>query len=246
MPPPTPKTSKAPVNKLLAALPDADYKKVEPHLEECKLERDQILWEMDEVREHVYFPIDSMICLLYETENGISVEVGMTGRQGMVGVVTFIGDAKMAKRAVVQNAGRACRISGKEIERLLKESEALKDICLSYTQALLAQISQNAICNRLHSVDKQVSRYFLSTYDCLGTRQFTVTHMQIANTLGVRRETVSVAARELQDQGLIEYSRGNLKILDRPGLMAVTCECYDAVREQYKRILKDYISEHDD
>lgn len=246
MPPPTPKTAKAPVNKLLAALPDADYKKIEPHLEDCKLERDQILWEMDEVRKYAYFPIDSMICMLYESENGVSVEVGMTGRQGMVGVVTFIGDAQMAKRAIVQNAGRACRIDGEVLEKLIKESEAIEDICMSYTQALLAQISQNAICNRLHSVDKQVSKYLLSTYDCLGTRQFAVTHMQIANSLGVRRETVSVAAGELQDQGLIKYSRGRLKILDRPGLMATTCECYEAVREQYKRILKDYISDHDD
>lgn len=243
---PSPNDSEVLGNKLLAALPEAEREKVRPHLQTCKLERDQVLWEMDEIREYVYFPIDSMICLLHEAESGVSVEVGMTGRQGMIGVVTFIGDAKMAKRAVVQNAGTAYRITAKEAEKLIEKSEPFRDICMSYTQALLAQISQNVICNRLHSVDKQVSKYLLACYDCLGTREFAVTHAQIANTLGVRRETVSVAAHDLQDQGLIEYSRGKLKILDRPALIAATCECYEAVRDQYKRILKDYISEHDD
>lgn len=245
MPPVTKNREETPGNKLLAALPSADFKALEKHLEICTLEKGDVLWEMDELREHVYFPIDCIICLLHESENGVSVEVGMTGRQGMVGVVTFIGDGIMAKRAVVQNAGRAYRVAAEVVEKRIADSVAFHDVCMSYTQVLLAELSQNAICNRLHSVDQQVSRYLLRSYESLGTHKFSVTHQQMADSLGVRRESISVAAQGLRDQGLIEYARGEVKLLDRAGLTAVTCECYEAVHDQYKRILKDYVSEHE-
>lgn len=246
MPPVPRKLHESPGNKLLAALPASDFKALEKHLEVCRLEKGDVLWEIDELREHVYFPIDCIICLFHESEAGMSVEVGMTGRQGMVGVVTFIGDGIMAKRAVVQNAGRAYRVAAEVVEKRIADSDAFRDVCMSYTQVLLAELSQNAICNRLHSVEQQVSRYLLRSYESLGTHKFSITHQQMADALGVRRESISVAARGLQDRGLIEYARGNVKLLDRAGLIATTCECYEAVRDQYKRILKDYVSEHED
>ena len=240
------KTERKTENSLLAALPQAELDRIGPSLELVDLEMDEVLWEMDEEREFVYFPTSAMICLLYETEGGVSIEVGMTGRQGMIGVVTFIGDARMAKRAVVQRAGQAYRMAAKDVEKHFQKSSDFQDICMCYTQTLIAQISQSAICNRLHSVEQQMCRYLLVSYDNLRTGTFKMTHEQISRVLGVRRETVSLAAAQLQERGLIEYSRGRIKILDRTGMIATTCECYDAVKDQYKRILGKYISDHDD
>lgn len=233
-------------NNLLAALPRKEFEKIAPSLELVELEMDEVLWEADEEREFVYFPTTAMICLLYETEDGDSIEVGMTGRQGMVGVVTFIGDGRMAKRAVVQREGKAYRMMATDVEKHFQKSPDFQDICMCYTQTLIAQISQSAICNRLHSVEQQMCRYLLVSYDNLRTTSFKMTHDQISKVLGVRRETVSLAAAQLQERGLIEYSRGKMKILDRQGMIATTCECYEAVKDQYKRILGKYISQHDD
>jgi len=240
------KTEPEIANSLLAALPRKEFKRIGQSLELVDLEMDEVLWEMDEEREFVYFPTTAMICLFYETEDGTSIEVGMAGRQGMIGVVTFIGDARMAKRAVVQRAGQAYRMKAKDVERHFRSSPDFQDICMCYTQTLIAQISQSAICNRLHSVEQQICRYLLVSYDNLRTKSFKMTHEQVSRVLGVRRETVSLCAAQLQERGLIEYSRGNVTIVDRKGMMATTCECYEAVREQYKRILGKYISQHDD
>lgn len=231
-------------NKLLAALPEVEFKKIRPLLEEVDLELDEVLWEMDEKRRFVYFPTTAMICLLYDADEGVSIEVGMTGRQGMVGVVTFIGDARMAKRAVVQREGKAFRMKADDVEEEFASCPDFQDICMSYTQTLIAQISQNAICNRLHTVEQQLCRYLLVNYDNLQTKTFSMTHEQISNVFGVRRESVSLAAAGLKDLGLIEYSRGTLTILDRPGLLKAACECYEVVREQYDRILSKYIKIH--
>ena len=232
-------------NKLLAALPAAEFKKIRPLLKEVDLELDEVLWEMDEKRKFVYFPTTAMICLLYVSDEGVSIEVGMTGRQGMVGVVTFIGDSQMAKRAVVQREGKAFRIKAEDVEEEFANCPDFQEICMCYTQTLIAQISQNAICNRLHSVEQQLCRYLLVNYDNLQTKTFSMTHEQISNVFGVRRESVSLAAAGLKDRGLIEYSRGTLTILDRPGLLKAACECYEAVRDQYDRILSKYIKTHD-
>ena len=231
-------------NSLLAALPEAEFKKIQPLLKEVDLEQDEVLWEMDEKRKFVYFPTTAMICLLYDSDEGVSIEVGMTGRQGMVGVVTFIGDSRMAKRAVVQRAGKAFKMKAEEVEEEFLTCPAFQEICMCYTQTLIAQISQNVICNRLHSVEQQLCRYLLVNYDNLQTKTFSMTHEQISNVFGVRRESVSLAAAGLKDRGLIEYSRGTLTILDRPGLLKAACECYEVVREQYDRILNQYAKMH--
>lgn len=231
-------------NKLLAALPGVEFKKIRPLLEEVDLELDEVLWEMDEKRKFVYFPTTAMICLLYDSDEGVSIEVGMTGSYGMVGVVTFIGDARMAKRAVVQHEGKAFRMRAEDVEKEFVECPDFQDICMCYTQTLIAQISQNVICNRLHSIEQQLCRYLLVNQDNLQTDSFAMTQEQISNVLGVRRESISIAATELKDRGVIDYSRGQIEILDRKGLLKAVCECYDVVREQYDRILSKYIKIH--
>ena len=231
-------------NELLASLPADKLKKISKDLNLVDLEIDQVLWEMDEVREFVYFPTTAMICLLYETERGVSIEAGMTGRQGMVGVVAFIGDGRMAKRAVVQTAGQAYCIKADDVEKYFSEIPEFREICMCYTQTLIAQISQSAICNRLHPVEQQIARYLLVCYDNLGVKTFNMTHARISDVLGVRRESISLAARNLKGRGLIKYGSGKLEILDLKGLRSAVCECYDVVRSQYNRILKEYRSHH--
>ena len=242
--PNTKKVEEAIQNQLLAALPDREFDKIRPSLELVDLELNEVLWEMEEKREYVYFPTTAMICLLYETDEGVSIEVGMAGRQGMVGVVTFIGDSRMTKRAIVQSEGQAYRMKAKDIEDAFELCPDFQDICMCYTQTLIAQISQSAICNRLHSVEQQLCRYLLVNHDNLQTKTFSMTHEQISNVFGVRRESVSLAAAQLRDNGLIKYSRGKITILDRKGLLDAACECYEVVRDQYARILSKYISIH--
>ncbi|MBP6004578.1 MAG: Crp/Fnr family transcriptional regulator [Pyrinomonadaceae bacterium] len=231
-------------NNLLSALPKSEFGYIHPKLELVDLKMDDVLWEMEEKREYVYFPTTAMICLLYETEEGVSVEVGMTGSQGMVGVVAFVGDARMAKRAVVQSPGRAYRMKAKAVEAEFARNPAFQDICMCYTQTLIAQISQSAICNRLHTIQQQLCRYLLVNHDNLRTKTLQMTHEQISNVLGVRRESVSAAASELRDAGLIETSRGKIKLVDIRGLETTACECYTVVREQYDRILSKYLKSH--
>jgi CRP-like cAMP-binding protein len=231
-------------NRLLAALPASEFENIRLKLEPVELEMDEVLWEMEEKRDFVYFPTTAMICLLYETDEGVSIEVGMTGSQGMVGVVAFIGDSRMAKRAVVQRAGQAYRMKAKDVEAEFARSPSFQDICMSYTQTLIAQISQSAICNRLHSIQQQLCRYLLVSHDNLHTKSLRMTHEQISNVLGVRRESISVAATDLRDKGLIESSRGKITIVDLRGLRAEACECYGVVKEQYDRILGKYASSH--
>lgn len=232
-------------NLLLAALPGKVFDTIEPSLKLVDLKLDEVLWEMDEKRKHVYFPTSAMICLLYETEDGDSIEVGMTGRQGLVGVVTFIGDARMAKRAVVMNPGQAYVMKAKDVEKYFEDIPDFQEICMLYTQTLLAQISQNVICNRLHPIDQQLCRLLLIISDNLQSTTIHMTHDRISNILGVRRESVSEAAAQLQDKGLIKYARGKIELLDRKGLLAAACECYEVVKDQYERILGKYISQHD-
>lgn len=232
-------------NELLDALPVDQFNKIQPLLTLVDLEIDDTLWEMDEIREYVYFPTTVMVCFLYETHEGTSIEVGMTGRQGMVGVVTFIGDARMAKRAVVQSSGQAYRMNAEDVQKCFEEIPEFRDICMRYTQTLIAQISQSAICNRLHSVEQQIARYLLVNRDNLRVSSFKMTHARIADVLGVRRETVSLAARQLQDRGIIAYDRGNLDLLDHNALLKASCECYEVVKTQYDRILDEYLLQHD-
>ena len=238
------KAEKAIQNQLLSALPQREFDKIRSLFELVDLELNDVLWEMEEERKFVYFPTTAMICLMYETEEGLSIEVGMAGRKGMVGVVTFIGDSRMAKRAVVHHAGQAYRMKAKDVEKAFELCPDFQDICISFTQTLIAQISQSAICNRLHSIDQQFCRHLLINYENLQTRTFSMTHEQISNMLGVRRESISVAAAQLRDAGLIKSSRGKITVVDLKGLLAAACECYAVVKEQYDRILSKYISKH--
>lgn len=231
-------------NLLLAAMPPAELAKIRPILELVNLKHDDVLWEADEKRKYVYFPTTAIICLLYESDEGDSIEVGMTGRKGMVGVVTFMGDSRMAKRAIVHHAGKAYRMRAKDVEDQFDLCSYFHDICLCYTQTLLAQLSQNAICNRLHSVEQQVCRYLLNNHDDLQTDTFLMTHEQISNVLGVRRESVSVATASLRDGGWIKAQRGKITLLDRKRLEARACECFGVVQEQYDRILGDYAAKN--
>lgn len=230
-------TSAETQNLLLTVLPRKAFDKMESSLKLIDLKLHEVLWEMDEERKHVYFPTTAMICLLYETEDGDSIEVGMTGRLGMVGVVTFIGDAKMAKRAVVINPGQAYVMKAEDVEKYFEEIPDFQEICMLYTQTLLAQISQNVICNRLHTIEQQLCRFLLVINDNLQTTSIHITHGRISNVLGVRRESISAAAAQLQDKGFIKYSRGKIELLDRKGMLAFTCECYEVVKDQYERIL---------
>ncbi len=231
-------------NELLAALPNSEFTKISPTLELIDLEIDEALWEMEEKRKYIYFPTSAMICLLYETEDGVSIEVGMTGSKGMVGIVTVVGDSRMAKRAVVQRAGQAYRMKAADVEMYFENSPAFNDICLSYTQTLIAQISQSVICNRLHTLEQQICRYLLVCNDNLDTTVFRLTHAQIASVLGVRRESISLAARHLKNRGIIDYTRGKITIGKMRDLLDASCECYMVVKEQYDRILKKYVAGH--
>jgi CRP-like cAMP-binding protein len=232
-------------NKLLGFLPDTEFKEIWPFLEKVSLELNEVLWEMNEKREYVYFPTTGMICLLYDTVDGASIEIATVGKEGLAGVVTFIGDTKLANRACVHYKGEAYRMHAKDVENKFARRPIFRDICMSYTQTLIAQISQNVVCNRLHSVKQQLCRYLLTCQDHLQTNTLPVTHEYISHVLGVRRESISLAVEQIRDAGLIVCSRSKIIITDRTGLLATTCECYDNVREQYERIFGDYIRKYD-
>ena len=232
-------------NQLLAALPKSEFEKIRPALEPVTLERGEILWEAEERNQYVYFPNTAMICLLYETEDGQSIEVGVIGRQGLVGIATYMGDARASNRVVVQRGGGAYRMKGKDVMKEFSECGDFQDILMCYAQSLITQISQTAICNRLHSVEQQLCRWLLINHDHQQTKTFLMTHDQIANLLGVRRESISMAAEHLEDRGLIECSRGKITLLDRKGIVAAACECYWVVKEQYDRMVAQGLGELD-
>jgi CRP-like cAMP-binding protein len=232
------------LNQLLAALPDREFEKILPALESVTLKLGEVLWEAEEQNQYIYFPTTAMICLLYETESGQSIEVGMIGRQGLVGIATFMGEASLSNRVVVQRAGVAFRMRGADVMEEFSESGDFKDILMCYTQSLITQISQTAICNRLHTVEQQLCRWLLMNYDHQQTTTFIMTHDQISRLLGVRRESVSLAASHLHERGLIECTRGKITMLDRDGILAVACECYEVVKTQYDRMLSKYITIH--
>ncbi|MEO7674594.1 MAG: Crp/Fnr family transcriptional regulator [Pyrinomonadaceae bacterium] len=231
-------------NRLLAALPKGEFEKIEPSLELVERENGDVLWEVEEKRKHLYFPTSMLICLLHETDRGLSAEVGVVGHEGVAGVSLFMGDPKMADRAVVQRGGVAYRMKSKAVKEEFAACGDFQDLLMSYTQSLITHISQTAVCYRLHSIDQQLARWLLINNDHQGSKTFEMTHEQIASILGVRRESVSVAAGKLQDLGLIKCGRGRIKLVDRKGMEGLTCECYSVVKENYERMLKDYTSQH--
>ena len=223
-------------NHLLAALPRAEWQRWLPQLEWVSMPLGQILYESGSTLSHVYFPTTAIVSLLYVMENGASAEIAVVGNEGIVGVSLFMGGESTPSRAVVQSAGQGFRLSSDAIKDEFKRAPVLH-LLLRYTQALITQMAQTAVCNRHHSLDQQLCRWLLLSLDRLKGNELTMTQELIANMLGVRREGVTEAALNLQAAGLIRYARGRIKVLDRPGLEQRTCECYAVVKKEYDRLL---------
>ena len=224
-------------NRLLAALPTDEYERLQPDSELVPLALGQVTYEANETLSHVYFPTTAIVSPLYTMENGAAVEMGIVGCDGVAGVAVFMGGDTTPNRAVVQSAGDAYRLKLQHFRDEFKRVGELHRLLLLYTQALLTQMSQTAVYNRLHSVEQQLCRCPLLSRDQLGSNELAMTQELIANMLGVRREGVSVAAHGLQNAGLIRYVRGHITILDRPGLESKVCECYQVVKSECERLL---------
>jgi CRP-like cAMP-binding protein len=230
-------TSDPTKNRLLAALPREEYELILPHLGHVSFKLGEVVYESGVQMEHIYFPTTAVISLLYLMENGSSAEMGMAGKEGLVGVALFMGGNTMPNRAVVHSAGGAVRMRAKVLRDVFARGGTFQRLLLRYTQALLTQMSQTAVCNRLHEIEQQLCRWLLLSHDRVDSDELVMTQELIANMLGVRREGVTAAAGRLQEQGLISYVRGRIKVLDRRGLEAAACECYKVVRDEYDRLL---------
>ena len=226
-------------NHLLAALPEAAWQRLKPHLEPVHLALGQVLYESGQPMSHAYFPITAIVSLLYVMENGASAEIAVVGHEGLVGITLFMGGGSTPSRGVVQSAGWAVRLSAHRIKEEFALSGPVMHLLLRYTQALISQMVQTAACNRHHSLDQQLCRWLLLSLDRLSGPDLTMTQELIANMLGVRREGVTEAALKLQAAGLIRYARGRITVLDRKGLEQRTCECYAVVKEEYDRLLPE-------
>lgn len=223
-------------NHLLAALSEEEFTRLLPNLQAVSLSLGQVIYESGERMEYVYFPTTAIISLLYIMENGATAEIGVVGNDGLVGIALFMGGDTTPNRAVVQSAGRAFKMKAKVLQEEFILAGRFHNLLLRYTQALITQISQTAVCNRLHSVDQQLCRWLLLSHDRLPSDRLIMTHDLIANMLGVRREGVTHAAKRLQEAGYISYARGDMTILDRKGLEGKACECYQVVRNEYDRL----------
>ncbi|MGH8475177.1 MAG: Crp/Fnr family transcriptional regulator [Methylococcales bacterium] len=226
-----------PKNRLLAALPEDVYERLRPHLSDVSLSLGQVIYESGEQLSHIYFPETCIVSLLYMMENGASAEIGVVGNEGVVGIALFMGGETTPNRAVVQSEGRCVKMKLGGLKEEFRLGGEFQQLLLRYTQALITQMSQTAVCNRLHSVDQQLCRWLLLSHDRLDSNELAMTQELIANMLGVRREGVTVAAGRLQTAGLIHYHRGHITIVDRAGLEARACECYQVVRHEFKRLL---------
>jgi len=226
-------------NHLLAALPAADFGRLQPHLKLVPMPLGDVLYESGIMLRNVYFPTDSIVSLLYVMADGASAEIAVVGNEGVIGVSLFMGGETTPSRAVVQSAGNAYRLSGTVLKEEFTRAGAMQHLLLRYTQALITQMAQTAVCNRHHSLDQQLCRWLLLSLDRLNSNQLLMTQELIANMLGVRREGVTEAAGRLQAAGLIAYSRGHITVLDRPRLEERTCECYAVVKKESDRLLPD-------
>jgi CRP-like cAMP-binding protein len=226
-------------NKLLAALTDAALQPWLPLLESVDMPLGTVLYESGGALSHVYFPTSAIVSLLYVMDNGQSAEIAVVGNEGLVGISIFMGGGTTPSRAIVQSAGRGLRIKAEIVKEEFGHSSAVLHLFLRYTQALLTQMAQTAVCNRHHSLDQQLCRWLLLSLDRLKGYELVMTQELIANMLGVRREGVTEAALNLQRAGLIRYQRGRISILDRRGLEHRCCECYAVVKKEYDRLLPD-------
>lgn len=224
-------------NLLLEALPTEVRARLLPHMELVPLALGDVIYESGDTMRHVYFPTDSIVSLLYVMENGASGEIAVVGREGVVGIALFMGGESTPSRALVQSAGNAWRLPGPLLKDEFHRHTELQYLLLRYTQALITQMAQTAVCNRHHSIDQQLCRWLLLSLDRLPDNRVMMTQELIANMLGVRREGVTEAAGKLQKAGLVEYIRGQITVVDRPGLEARSCECYAVVKAETDRLL---------
>jgi CRP-like cAMP-binding protein len=231
------KTTYSQENHLISGLPEEVRTRLIPNLERVKLPLGKVLYESGDNLHHVYFPADCIISLLYVMENGASAEISVVGNEGILGAAVFLGGESTSSRAVVQSAGYAYRMEAKKFKTEFSRHTEMLLWILRYTQALLTQMAQTAVCNRHHNIDQQLCRWLLLSLDRLPTNNLVMTQELIANMLGVRRESVTEAAGKLQALDVISYHRGNIKVLDRPQLEKLTCECYAVVKKETDRLL---------
>lgn len=230
-------------NHLIAHLSEDVRERLMPHLQKITLPLGKSLYESGDAMRHVYFPTDSIVSLLYVMETGASAEISVVGNEGLVGIALFMGGESTPSRAVVQSGGSAYRLSSSKLKEEFARNGDLHQLLLRYTQSLMTQMAQTAVCNRHHTIDQQLCRWLLLSLDRLPSNVLTMTQELIANMLGVRREGVTEAASKLQRQGVIEYKRGVITVLDRPRLEKLSCECYQVVKQETDRLL-DYIPRH--
>ncbi|OYU93242.1 MAG: Crp/Fnr family transcriptional regulator [Burkholderiales bacterium PBB5] len=230
------------VNQLLSALPAPEWARWLPQLDPVDMPLGRVLYESGMAQTHVYFPTTAIVSLLYVMEDGASAEIAVVGREGMVGVSLFMGGETTPSRAVVQSAGQGFRLQARALKEEFNRVGPVMHLLLRYTQALITQMAQTAVCNRHHSLDQQLCRWLLLSLDRLQGNDLIMTQELIANMLGVRREGVTEAALKLQKAGLIRYARGHITALDRPGLEARSCECYAVVKKEYDRLLPDRLA----
>jgi CRP-like cAMP-binding protein len=224
-------------NHLLAALPAAEWERLRPRMELRAMPLGHVLYEPGSAMRHVYFPTTSIVSLLYVMEDGSSAEIAIVGNEGIVGISLFMGGETTSSRAVVQSAGQAYRVPGTQLKDEFFRAGPFQRLLLRYTQALITQMGQTAVCNRHHSVDQQLCRWLLMSLDRLPSNELRMTQELIANMLGVRREGVTESAGKLQKLGLIQYNRGHIVVVDRPALEAHACECYAVVKREFDRLL---------
>lgn len=224
-------------NGLLASLPLHEWQRWQPFLKPIDLPLGKVLYESGAPQEHVYFPTNAIVSLLYVLENGASAEIAVVGKEGIVGISLFMGGGSTPSRAVVQSAGKGYQVSSEFMKSEFDRSMPVMHLMLRYTQALITQMAQTAVCNRHHTVDQQLCRWLLLSLDRLNGKDLVMTQELIANMLGVRRAGVTDAALKLQRAGLISYARGRISVLNRTGLEERTCECYAVVKKEYDRLL---------
>lgn len=229
-------------NFLLGSLHDDELNRIAEKLEKVYLELGRVLYESGEKMNHIYFPTTAIISLLYIMENGGTAEIGVVGNDGAVGIALFLGGESTTSRAIVQSAGELLRMKEPDLKAEFKRNGRFQELLLRYTQAILTQISQTAVCNRLHSIDHQLCRWLLLSHDRLQSDKLVMTHDLISNMLGVRREGITLAAKKLAARKLIANKRGTVTVIDRQGLEAASCECYAIVNAEYNRLLGRGIS----
>jgi CRP-like cAMP-binding protein len=226
-------------NHLLAAIPSAEFERLSPHLELVEMPLGQVLYESGGRLDHVYFPTTCIVSLLYVLENGASAEIAVVGYEGILGISLFMGGETTPSRAVVQSAGFGYRLKAPLLKQEFNRAGPVLRLLLRYTQALITQMTQTAVCNRHHSIEQQLCRWLLVSLDRLSSNSLKITQELIANMLGVRREGVTEAAGNLQRAGLIRYNRGHIEVLDRPRLERAVCECYAVVKVEFDRLLSE-------